>query len=95
VLRVFPGILLRYGWSRMKIELNLFATLKRYIPDEVKGNSWKISISEGTKVRELLEQVKIPTDAVKLVFLNGIHANGNETLKDGDRVGVFPPIGGG
>jgi sulfur carrier protein ThiS len=79
----------------MEVELNLFATLKRYIPDEVKGNSWNISISEGTKVRELLEQLKIPIGTVKLVFLNGIHANGNEILKDGDRVGVFPPIGGG
>jgi molybdopterin synthase sulfur carrier subunit len=79
----------------MEVKLNLFATLKRFIPDEVKGSSWNISISEGTKVRELLEQLKIPTDAVKLMFLNGIHSNGNEILKDGDRVGVFPPIGGG
>jgi len=62
----------------MEIELNLFATLKRFM-----------------QVSELLEQLKIPPDAVKLVFLNGIHANGNETLKDGDRVGAFPPIGGG
>ena len=79
----------------MQVELNLFATLKRFIPNEVKGNSWDISISEGTKVRELLEQLKIPKNAVKLVFLNGIHASGNEILKEGDRVGVFPPIGGG
>jgi sulfur carrier protein ThiS len=79
----------------MEIELNLFATLKRFMPNKAKGNSWNISISEGTKVSELLEQLKIPPDAVKLVFLNGIHANGNETLKDGDRVGAFPPIGGG
>jgi sulfur carrier protein ThiS len=79
----------------MEIELNLFATLKRFMPNKAKGNSWNISINEGTKVRELLEQLKIPTDAVKLVFLNGIHANGDETLKDGDRVGAFPPIGGG
>jgi sulfur carrier protein ThiS len=79
----------------MKVELNLFATFRRFIPDEVKGNSWNISIREGTKVKELLGQLKIPKKAVKLVFLNGIHASGNEILKDGDRVGVFPPIGGG
>jgi sulfur carrier protein ThiS len=79
----------------MEVELNLFATLKRFMPHKAKGNSWNISISEGTKVRELLEQLKIPEDVVKLVFLNGIHANGNEILKDGDRVGAFPPIGGG
>jgi hypothetical protein len=42
-----------------------------------------------------LEQLKIPPDSIKLVFLNGVHANGDEILKDGDRIGAFPPIGGG
>ncbi|UCF72651.1 MAG: MoaD/ThiS family protein [Deltaproteobacteria bacterium] len=79
----------------MKVRLNLFASLARYMPNKAKGNSWTVEISEGTRVRELLEQCKIPKDTVKLVFLNGVHANGDEILNDGDRVGVFPPIGGG
>ena len=57
----------------MEIELNLFTTLKRFMPNKAKGNSWNINISEGTKVRELLEQLKIPPDSIKLVFLNGVH----------------------
>jgi len=79
----------------MKVKLNLFASLARYMPTKAKENSWTVETGEGTKVRELLEQFGIPTDAVKLVFLNGVHASGDETLNDGDRVGVFPPIGGG
>ncbi len=79
----------------MKVELNLFSSIARYMPDKAQGNSWIAEVSEGTRVRELLEQLKIPTDTVKLVFLNGVHANGDEILKDGDKVGVFPPIGGG
>ena len=31
----------------------------------------------------------------KLVFINGRRATLNTILKDGDRLGVFPPIGGG
>jgi molybdopterin converting factor small subunit len=27
--------------------------------------------------------------------LNGIHAQGDEVLKEGDRVGAFPPVAGG
>ena len=73
----------------MKIELNLFATLKRFMSNKAKGNSWNINISEGTEVRALLEQLKLPAHAVKLVFLNGVHARGDEILKDGDRVGVL------
>jgi len=79
----------------MEIELKLYASLASHMPKKTSGNSWSVEISEGTKVRELLEKFKIPTDAVKMVFLNGVHAGGEEILKDGDRVGVFPPIGGG
>ena len=79
----------------MKIQLNLYASLTRYLPHEGKANSCTVSLSDGTTVGELLRQLEIPSDAVKLVFLNGVHATGDEILKDGDRVGVFPPIGGG
>ena len=79
----------------MEVTLNLFATLARYMPHEAKGNSCVLEVSEGTRVRDVLKTLKIPTEKVKLVFLNGVHARGDETLKHGDRIGVFPPIGGG
>ena len=79
----------------MKVELNLFASLKGYMPHKAKGGSCTVEISEGTEVRGLLEQLKLPAHAVKLVFLNGVHARGDEILKDGDRVGIIPPVAGG
>lgn len=79
----------------MKVELNLFASFERYMPNKAKGNSCTMELREGTRVRELLEQLKIPIDSVKLVFLNGVHARDDEILNDGDRVGVFPPVAGG
>jgi len=30
-----------------------------------------------------------------MIFLNGLHATGDEVLREGDRVGVFPPVAGG
>ncbi len=79
----------------MEITLNLFATLSRYMPTKAKGSPCTIELDEGTRVRDLLEGLRIPAKEVKLVFLNGVHAMGDEILKDGDRIGVFPPIGGG
>lgn len=79
----------------MEVTLNLFATLSQYMPHKSKDRSCTIEVDEGTRVRDLLEGLKIPAKKVKLVFLNGIHSKGNEILKDGDRIGVFPPIGGG
>ena len=79
----------------MKIELKLYASLASHMRKRTSENFWSVEISEGTRIRELLAHLKIPTNAVKVVFLNGVHASGDEILNDGDRVGVFPPIGGG
>jgi len=73
----------------MRVEFNLFASLKGYLPPKAKGNSCTVEISEGTEVRALLEQLKLPAHAVKLVFLKGVHARGDEILRDGDRVEVL------
>jgi len=54
-----------------------------------------MEIKVDTSVRELLLQLKIPDESVKLVFINGVHAKPDAILRDGDRLGVFPPIGGG
>ncbi|RLC05332.1 MAG: MoaD/ThiS family protein, partial [Deltaproteobacteria bacterium] len=52
-------------------------------------------IEEGTTIRELLELSEVPPDACKIIFVNGVHAQEDEILKDGDRVGIFPPVAGG
>ena len=79
----------------MKIELNLYASLKRYLPEKSSGNSCALEVEEGIRVRDLLARMGVPPEAPKFVFLNGVHAKGGEVLKDGDRVGAFPPLAGG
>ena len=78
----------------MKIELRLYASLSVYMPGTDKG-SLIVDIGQGIRIRDLLEQFKVPTDSAKIIFLNGLHAKGDEILREGDRVGVFPPIAGG
>ena len=78
----------------MKIELRLYASLSVYMP-ETNRATVIVDIDQGTRIQELLEQLKVPADSVKIIFLNGVHAKGNEILKEGDRIGVFPPIAGG
>jgi molybdopterin synthase sulfur carrier subunit len=80
----------------MKIELNLYASLRGYLPQANQGKAKEpTEVRAGTTIRELLAQLRVPADAVKIIFLNGVHAKGDETLKEGDRVGVFPPVAGG
>ena len=75
--------------------MRLYASLASHMPEKTDGNAWNMEISESTTVAELLQHLKVPADAVKIIFLNGVHARGDEILKQGDRVGVFPPVAGG
>lgn len=80
----------------MKIEMNLFASLARYLPDQAVPHGGRmLEIAEGTTIVEILRRLGVPLDKVKVLFLNGVHARGDEILKEGDRVGVFPPVAGG
>lgn len=78
----------------MKIEFRLYASLSVYMPETDRTDAI-IDINEGISIQELLEQFGVPAESVKIIFLNGVHAKGGEVLKEGDRVGVFPPIAGG
>lgn len=78
----------------MKIEFRLYASLSVYMPETDRTDSI-IDINKGTSIQKLLEQYNVPAESVKIIFLNGVHAEGDEILNEGDRVGVFPPIAGG
>jgi len=80
----------------MKIEVKLYASLCRYMPQAVLEQSpGYLEVGEGTTIKAFLENLKVPLETVKLIFLNGIHAKDDEILKEGDRLGVFPPVAGG
>ncbi len=80
----------------MKIQLRLFASLAVYLPDQRKDSpSCLAEVEEGTTIKSLLESLKVPPELPKIIFLNGVHADETAVLKDGDRLGVFPPLAGG
>ena len=79
----------------MKIELNLYATLARHLPENLRRGEPVMDVDEGTTIGELIKGLNIPMDKVKLIFLDGVHSGTDATLKEGSRVGIFPPVGGG
>ncbi len=50
---------------------------------------------EGTTIEKLMTDLDVKKELVKLIFINGKQENINYQLKNGDRVGIFPPVGGG
>jgi molybdopterin converting factor small subunit len=73
------------------ISVKLFATLSNYTP----ASADKHPVEPGTTIRVLMEQLGVPEDEVKLIFINGIKGNLTSSLTGGERVGIFPPVGGG
>ena len=73
------------------IQIKLFATLQKFMP----ASAERYAIEAGTTVGGLLQQLDIPSDKIKLVFIDGVRADLTSTLKGGERVGIFPPVGGG
>lgn len=73
------------------INLKLFATLTRYIPDSPDH----FEVGSGTDLQQLVARLGIPLEETKLIFVNGIRREIDYRLTDGDRVGIFPPVGGG
>jgi sulfur-carrier protein len=73
------------------ISLTLFASLSQKMPE----NSDRFAVPPGTTVGKVLSSLGITSDDAKLVFVNNRRAELASILEDGDRLGVFPPVGGG
>jgi len=74
-----------------KIEIRFFATLATYLPEHAQA----YPITAGMTVGQVLNQIQLPLEQAKLIFVNGVRAQLDTALKGGERVGVFPPVGGG
>lgn len=73
------------------IDLRLFATLKARTPD----NSEQFPITSGMSIAQLIDSLPISAGEAKLIFVNGVRAEPETQLHGGERVGIFPPVGGG
>ena len=74
----------------MQIEVRCFATLSPHTP---KGN--RLDLPDGTTAEEAMHILNIRPEDLKLIFVNGVHAEPDRILNDGDRVAVVPAVGGG
>ena len=79
----------------IKIELRLFATLRKYLPELGVGEPKIIELPVGTSFDELREQLELPLEEVKVIMRNGIQTELDEIIEDGDRIAYIPAVGGG
>lgn len=79
----------------MLLEVRLYSGLERFINNIVYGEPLSVELPSEATVQTLLEKLKIPQKEVFSILVNGIHHDFSDKLNEGDRVALFPPVGGG
>lgn len=92
----------------MKVQVKLFASLAQQVrqrtqppehaPDRAElraGQPFQLELPPGSCVAELITQIELPAEEVKVVFVNARARRFDHPLADGDQVGIFPLVGGG
>jgi sulfur carrier protein ThiS len=74
----------------MQIQVKTFATLKKFEPEGA-----MLEIAEGAKLGDVLDALGIQADEVKLLFINGVHSKVDTVINAGDKISLFPAVGGG
>lgn len=79
----------------MALKIFLSSVLRKYAPayDPVKG--LEMEVSGSITVAEVCREMKIPLDNIKVIMVNGRSQELDYVLKGGERIGLFPPVGGG
>jgi molybdopterin converting factor small subunit len=79
----------------VQVQVKLFASLRHYRPGLGIGESFSVDLPAGATLGELVQQLGLPQEEVKLFFVNGRSQSQEHALTGGDEVGIFPPVGGG
>jgi molybdopterin converting factor small subunit len=75
------------------IEVRLFGKLRRFAenPDVKSESVIRLSLREADTIQSIIEHIGIPLNEVgNNIFLNGEYSALERTVKDGDRLGIFP-----
>ena len=78
-----------------KVEVRLYASLRKYHPNPESSEALVITLDNEAKLGDLLDKLKLPRQEVNLLMVNGNWQKESYLLQDGDRIGFFPLIGGG
>jgi molybdopterin converting factor small subunit len=74
----------------MNITVKCYATLAPFSPQ-----GGQFCLPKQATVHDLARALALPEQEIKIIFVNGRSAELPDSLHEGDRIGFFPPVGGG
>ena len=79
----------------MPLQVFLNASLRLYVPGYHPYSGITLEVPPGTPVSRVISQLAVPPEEVTLILVNGLRQPPDFPLEGGERLGLFPPIGGG
>lgn len=79
----------------MALRVFLSSTLREYFPEYRPSEGVLFPLDERITVSKLCKRMNIPMKKVKIIMVNGKRESSGYLLRGDERVGLFPPIGGG
>ena len=79
----------------MRVSVKLYASLAKYAGVTIMHEPIEVDLPSGSSLLDLYQRLNLPGSEVKTAFVNSTMQEADYTLREGDEVGIFPPVGGG
>lgn len=78
--------------ATITVRVKCFSTLVKADTCDYQGST-EYALLEHSTVRDLIERLQLPVEAIKIVFVNSREVDRDTVLLDGDQVGFAPATG--
>lgn len=75
----------------MQVTIKLHASLRPYGGSDSNNGLFTLEAAEKATVREVIRELGIPPEKVRMILRNGRGVDSESILSNGDRVALFPP----
>ena len=75
----------------MQVTVKLHASLRAYGKSDSNNSLFPLETAEKATVREVIRELGIPPEKVRMILLNGRGVDSDSILSNGDRIALFPP----
>jgi len=79
----------------MALQIFLNATLRQYVPGYNPYQGITLEVAAGATVARVMDRLGLPAQEVTLIMVDGRRQEADFILQGFERLGLFPPIGGG
>lgn len=79
----------------MNVQVRLYALLRRFHPGPDPSAWLTLELPDGATVADAAARLRLPEGLVHAAAVNGESCELDHSLREGDRVSLFPPAAGG